>query len=465
MIATPSLDSICVQSEHKVIPVSPLKTISSTNKPLFLNIRAYFNKIDTGYESAYTFLTPDGIIEELEIIAKKSTCFKPEKMYHYCLYVVDTITRDFIKKRNSQNINYSGCQIHSVMLRRILGINTTKEVTSTLIENRVIKIVGGYTVKKNSIKYALCTQANQFRDVVAKPEYRKISQKINYNHNKHLSTNADLELYRSFLNNIELCKDWKDRYESEEYVSLMLLNNTHSYKEHCFSYSKRADSNLKALEAIANKKWFCYRPEPLSRVHTNLTNLKRLFRGWLRYEDRAFVEIDVRNSQPLLATILINQWCLDNIGIIPKDVKKYQSNCEEGLFYESFKEYKNEPDRSKFKEKVFAQTFFSKVTNHRTSIKEQFMSNYPTVHRAICEIKGGLKSKSYNQFAIKLQIAEAQLIFDRINLGLLSRGKPCFNIFDSILCLPEDEELVLKTMKHEFSLIGLRPSFNFTRYK
>src|SRR5664279_4406515 len=100
---------------------------------------------------------------------------------------------------------------------------------------------------------------------------------------------------------------------------------------------------------------------------------------------------------------------------------------------------------------MFGEVFFSKVSKRTTLLKKQFIEKYPGAYEAICHIKGGPGSKTYNQFAIQLQRTEASIIFDTVNMKLLKAGIPAFNIFDSILCLPQHKEIARKALLDGFA--------------
>jgi len=223
------------------------------------------------------------------------------------------------------------------------------------------------------------------------------------------------------------------------------------------------DANTQALQAIIDGEWFVPRKYNKSRVYTNLTSLKREFRQLLRYEGKPLVELDIRNSQPLIASILIKNYWLNKDVTIPEDVTQYQKDCEAGIFYDYFMKLNDiqDEDRCEFKVKLFAEVFFSKVSKRNTILKTQFIEKYPSAYEAICSIKGGLGSKDYNRFAIQLQNKEAQIIFDEVNMGLLNDGIPAFNIFDSILCLPEHKEIVMERLMKAFAVYDLTPTINY----
>ena len=92
------------------------------------------------------------------------------------------------------------------------------------------------------------------------------------------------------------------------------------------------------------------------------------------------------------------------------------------------------------------------------------MAKYPNVYTAICDIKGGLESDTYNRFAILLQQKEASIIFDCVNIGLLKEGIPAFNIFDSILCLGEHKGIVRESLMDAFSPLNITPTIKEKKY-
>ena len=225
--------------------------------------------------------------------------------------------------------------------------------------------------------------------------------------------------------------------------------------------------NMMALQAIIDGAWFVHRPNNKSRVYTNLTSLKREFRKLLKYNGQFLVELDIRNSQPLIASILIKDyWEKEKNFPIPADILQYQKDCEAGVFYDYFMKLNDVQDekRGEFKVQLFAEVFFSKVSRRNTVLKTQFIEKYPSAYDAICHIKGGLDSKHYNKFAILLQTKEASIIFDDVNVGLLREDIPAFNIFDSILCLHEHKEIARERMMTAFAKHGLLPTINYKDY-
>ena len=66
---------------------------------------------------------------------------------------------------------------------------------------------------------------------------------------------------------------------------------------------------------------------------------------------------------------------------------------------------------------------------------------------------------------IQLQRKEASIIFDTVNMELIRAGIPAFNIFDSILVLPEHKEIAKEVLLEEFSAYNITPKINYEEYR
>lgn len=219
----------------------------------------------------------------------------------------------------------------------------------------------------------------------------------------------------------------------------------------------------KAVFTINEGYLFASRPAEKSRVYSAITNLNREFRKSIRLNGKKIVRIDIRNSQPLLASILIGNHWKKKQEELPEDVKLYRSRCEQGKFYDDFMELIELPEdmRSMFKQDFFRKVFFSKVVEKGNVLKDLFIQMYPSCWEAITEKKGGLYCKDYGEFARMLQEAEAQIIYDFVNVRLMEQGIKAFNIFDSIYVTLEWEvEEAKKLIEYIFDVFGLHPTLN-----
>ena len=223
----------------------------------------------------------------------------------------------------------------------------------------------------------------------------------------------------------------------------------------------------RAVYLINNKMMFPSRPDRESRVYCEVTNLNRELRKLIRLDGKKIIGVDIANSQPLIASILIRNYWLNKKGHLPEDVKQYQSDCEAGIFYENFMKAIKLPNdlRSQFKQDFFKKVFFSKVIEKNNMLKDMFIKKYPGCWEAICDQKGGLYCTEYNEFAKVLQRVEAGIIFDVVNMGLIKKGIKAFNIFDSIYVNnKEDLETAKLLIKEAFSEAGVNPTLK-TEYE
>lgn len=207
------------------------------------------------------------------------------------------------------------------------------------------------------------------------------------------------------------------------------------------------------------------RPRGL-RVYTEITRLKRELRKHLRLDGKPLIGIDIRNSQPLIASIVINDYWQTQ-GVIPDDVKAYQLACEKGRFYDEFIEQLGIRSewRSQFKEDFFHRVYFSMVLKEKNLLVKLFESKYPNVLKAISDIKGGELKRTYPQFSRQLQKAETDLIFCKVNMDLIKLGVKAVNVFDSIyLTCEADYELAENMLTNAFNNIGISPTFNRESY-
>ncbi len=205
------------------------------------------------------------------------------------------------------------------------------------------------------------------------------------------------------------------------------------------------------------------RPVARSRVYSEITNLYREFREAILLNGKRIAGLDIANSQPLLATILIKEYWSGKHGYIPEDVKTYQEDCEAGMFYKNFMKALNVPDdlSAQFKKDFFQKVFFSMVIENNNVLKDSFMKKYPGCWEAICELKGGLYSNDYSEFATRLQKVEAQIIFDTVNTRLIEMGIDAFNIFDSIYVNNRgDLDTAKELTRQAFNEHGIDPTFH-----
>lgn len=210
-----------------------------------------------------------------------------------------------------------------------------------------------------------------------------------------------------------------------------------------------------------------YRPDKRSRIYSNITNLKRVFRKHLRLNGKPLIGLDISNSQPLLASIIFIEYSKKFYGEVRQDVVDYKASCEAGKFYEYFMELNgvHANERSQFKKEFFGKVFFTKEIEKENYLKTQFKERYPTCYEAIFNIKGGFYSKQYKDFAVALQRIEADIIVG-VNMDLIEHGFDALNIFDSIYVTNKlTFDIVKALVAKRFSEFGITPKFNMEDYR
>lgn len=194
------------------------------------------------------------------------------------------------------------------------------------------------------------------------------------------------------------------------------------------------------------------RPDVLSRVYNNLTNLKREHRRFIHFNGKDMLMTDISNCQVLLSVAAVKKQysIMSGKGLLglPEDVRLYQELAESGQFYEYLiQRTAYQGDRNQFKKDFFSQVFFSKVVKYSMAIKDAFIKEFPSVYRLISQ----LKVKNYKGFAISMQRLEANIMVDQVAKGMIKNGKNILTLHDAIVTDCVDslilaEELITKAM-------------------
>ncbi len=251
---------------------------------------------------------------------------------------------------------------------------------------------------------------------------------------------------------------------------------------------------LMAIDKIKNKKFFYNIDENVGRFHSNLTNLKKELRNYITYQGQKLVNVDIKNSQPLFSTLLLDKDffsrnTLYNISSIPnyhsllsniyhsyssltimvvkslektdnQDIKKYIEIVNSGSFYEQiFKEmYPDLPfDKAKAKTMMFM-IFFSRnnyMGQPKAEPKKRFKRLFPQTY----EIFRLLKLCDYTALSRILQRIESDVIIQNV-VPRISRERPelpIFTIHDSIVTTLGNEQYVSDIIQQEIlRLTGLQ---------
>jgi hypothetical protein len=253
------------------------------------------------------------------------------------------------------------------------------------------------------------------------------------------------------------------------------------------------NSVLGSATRILNKDIFYSVDSTSGRFHSNITNMAKGLRPFLRINGEPLVNIDIKNSQPYLSTILLTDpgkvsWMTKNPAFamllqslkvsLSKDVKQYISLVISGQIYEYLmSEFSKEGlhlTRTETKGQVlrilFARNRLPKEEVNRKA-RQIFIKSFPTVHRIFSKVRGhekGDKFHNFKRFAILLQRIESYLMLDIILKRIYKElpGTIAVTVHDSIMTgiLTNNVEAVRKIMNEELTFfIGFPPKINIER--
>lgn len=251
--------------------------------------------------------------------------------------------------------------------------------------------------------------------------------------------------------------------------------------------AEQYNSAIAAAFRIVNKDIFYKVDKTSGRFHSNVTNLPKGLRQFLRVNGEPLCNIDIKNSQPYLSTILLTNpgkastftentafaLLLQNLKVsLNEDVKKYIKLVASGGLYEylmqAFAEEGIVLTRQETKLQVlrilFARNRLPKNEINR-ACRLIFKKHFPTVQRIFNKIRGteqGDKFQNYKRFAILLQRIESFLMLEVI-LKRIYRELPgviAITIHDSIMTgiLTNKVDAVRKIIEEELTFfVGISP--------
>lgn len=265
----------------------------------------------------------------------------------------------------------------------------------------------------------------------------------------------------------------------------------------------RRSGRFKALRAIHRLQYhnFYYHVDStIGRFHSIFTTLRKELRPFLSYDGKRLVNIDIRNSQPLLSGALLdpqfynpqnpnfNIFKLNSLKLITKEqyyhlepeilysimlghwpetpyqkeFQQYLSIIQSGNFYEEAGKalFKNKQvNREEIKDMIF-RIFFSD-NRQPPSFRDKilpFIERFPTVFQIFKLIK------KHNKVLLSniLQRLESQIIIEIVSRRINEENPelPIFTIHDSIVTIEGKEDYVKEVLAEEIKkCTGLNASF------
>jgi hypothetical protein len=353
-------------------------------------------------------------------------------------------------KRNEAS---SFIPLNGKVLQSVIG-GRYKNYLNHLLDKGIIETDNWYLVGKKSKGYRF---TNEFRDV----KFRRITI-----------------MDENIIRNVEKFKEYQVRgiilpqhkyiYDCLNKVSIK-EDKARNFIERYTTKAEQYNSYSISVDLIVSQNYFFVADSTAGRVHNNITNLSSDLRKFLRYENQELVEIDIRNSQPFLFNLLIQDYLntytyplsdlylsYGNQSLISyPDIELYKELTSKGIFYEYIIPFFPTTSREKFKKKVFSRIFYNDEKKYQYEEWFTFQDIFPNV----AQIISYYKKDDYKNLAITLQRAEAEIIINRIVPKLADKKIFALTIHDSILTTAENSETVKKIILDEFkSQYGLIPT-------
>lgn len=387
----------------------------------------------------------------------------------YMKEIISIVACHTPKDESNEN---TGAQLQMSYLKKL--VPSGDEYLRALLKIGVVKRLGGYIVGKGSFKYCFAT------------EYQSKYKSLPLN-NQKLKRRIKAG---NLIQKKQVKKSIRGTSEQSKYLNMLTIDP--GYKALVESIPvdeiERFNSITASATRIKNNDIFYSRDDTSKRFHSNISNMFKGLREYLRIKGKPLVNLDLKNSQPYLSIILLtnpekvvflinNPVFAMNLKTLKvqqsQDVKKYISLAISGEIYEYLmSEIMKEGlilDRSTTK-REFIKILFDKnvmpVDAISRKCKQVFKKCFPVVFQTFCKIRGnetGNHFQSYKRFAILLQSIESYLILDIILKRVYNElpGVPAMTIHDSILTTSENIDPVKKIMIDELSsFIGFLPSIN-----
>lgn len=314
-----------------------------------------------------------------------------------------------------------------------------------LVSNNIIYMKTNYKKGFSSRVYALDdkifkSKIKRYRNkdkVLLKKYKKKVYQSIDFSDDENYLIDKDVrEKLISDLFSVEIEYD----------RSIFFLE---SLKDKDFDIYNR---NVYSVDCINDKHIF-YHFDRYGRMHTNFTILRSFIRkNCLLIDGEETCEIDIKNSQPLFLSKLIND---TNTNWVKKEeFEIFRQLTLNGNYYQYLMNVLDIKERKQAKELTY-KVLFGRNTGSSKSDKS-FRQVFPTIHNFIKLYKK--ESGDYKMMAYDLQKAESSLIFNKIIKRIINEYPEIkmITVHDSIVIPKKWRDVVNSIFE-----IELRKELNF----
>ena len=360
------------------------------------------------------------------------------------LYIIFHIRTYPFKNRDFSTEDYIPIKVEYI--RKLISHDYAKVILDTMVKGGILECDNTYVVGDKSKGYRIVEHIRKSKFYLEPMEDKKLADKIQ----NRLKETVDLVLRR------------KDAYA---YVTRCMLDLDMDYnKAYKYLNSKNIPANIRKkltmMVDIFHDK-FATVDEVGNRLHNNLTNIATPLRKTLNYKGYNLVQCDLKNSQPLLFRILLNNYHLPQ-----EELDKYLDVvCNIG-FYEFFAEKLRmkltSKNRTEFKKKIFGGVLFDRNRNKLSEYEVVFKKEFPLIFHCMRD----MKKDDYKSIPISLQKLESHFIFTCVDrLRKENKGIELLTIHDSICCIEGKEEIVYKVMMEEFyNMFNILPKIKIEKF-
>lgn len=173
------------------------------------------------------------------------------------------------------------------------------------------------------------------------------------------------------------------------------------------------------------------------RLHTQITNLSKNYRKYLKIDGKKLVEIDIVNSQPWLASLVI-------------DDEQFNKDCIDGVIYQKL--MMDCYERDKVKKCLYFIMFGGWQVRGKGDTK--FLNNFKTLYPKAQEKIEELNKDDHKNLARLLQKTEANLMIKNVWSRLFDNKIKSLTIHDSIMIKEEDLEQAKNILEEEILKSG-----------
>lgn len=302
----------------------------------------------------------------------------------YLAYVLGVVSSGIYYRRDLM-ARKKFVPIYSVLLKKLIGSNYNKYLK--YLRRAKVLVCNKQYFKDHSRGYCFKKHPLKFK------EYSIIDKKLIRKINSHFDKESEyasrkLPFLKKWFNakQLSISKERAEAILLEKYAAK--LNERIPYRSK-MSKKEIADISMycwkRSINSLAEKEYISnfIVDDSGGRLHTVLTHTSRSFRKFIRYDDKALVQIDISNSQPYFASVLLNCKFWENAMLSSRDRTRLNTKLlKEGVIYKAEAEPENQFLNINIKAQIKAQIKYNNyyrilmLLKGRESLNSQEFNNY-----------------------------------------------------------------------------------------